>query len=101
MDSADYLVIESTYGNRLHEISGPVDMRARAGRGAPAHAGPKAAMWSSRPLRWAAPRRCSTLLREIKERGLVHGHDGFPVYVDSPLANEATAIFLQCDTVLL
>lgn len=32
-------------------------------------------------------------LREIKERGLVHGHDGFPVYVDSPLANEATAVF--------
>jgi len=31
-------------------------------------------------------------------RGLVHGHDGFPVYVDSPLANEATAVFLQCDT---
>ena len=37
------------------------------------------------------------MLREIKEEGLVHGHDGFPVYVDSPLANEATAIFLQCD----
>ena len=28
----------------------------------------------------------------------MHGHDGFPVYVDSPLANEATSIFLQCPT---
>ena len=37
-------------------------------------------------------------IREIKERGLVHGHAGFPVYVDSPLAIEATTVFLQCDT---
>ena len=37
-------------------------------------------------------------IREIKEKGLVKGHDGFPVYVDSPLANEATSIFLQCPT---
>ena len=36
-------------------------------------------------------------IREIKERGLVHGHDGFKVYVDSPLAVEATSVFLQCE----
>ena len=40
-------------------------------------------------------------LREIKERGLVTGHGDFPVYVDSPLAVEATSIFLQCDTQFL
>ena len=34
-------------------------------------------------------------IREIKQKGLVKGHDGFPVYVDSPLAVEATGIFLQ------
>ena len=28
---------------------------------------------------------------------MIRGHDGFKVYVDSPLANEATDIFLQCD----
>lgn len=39
------------------------------------------------------------LLREIKQKKLVHGHDGFPVYLDSPLAEEATSVFLQCDTV--
>ncbi len=33
------------------------------------------------------------LLREIKERGLVKGHDGFPVFVDSPMAAEATKIY--------
>ena len=35
-------------------------------------------------------------IREIREKKLVTGHDGFPVYVDSPMANEATAIYLQC-----
>ena len=40
-------------------------------------------------------------IREIKEKGLVTGHGDFPVYVDSPLAVEATGIFLQCDTQFL
>ena len=40
-------------------------------------------------------------IREIKERGLVTGHPGFKVYVDSPLAVEATSVFLQCDTSFL
>ena len=40
-------------------------------------------------------------IREIKERGLIRGHDGFKVYVDSPLAIEATSVFLQCDTSFL
>ena len=35
-------------------------------------------------------------IREIKEKNMVKGHDGFKVYVDSPMANEATAIYLQC-----
>ena len=33
------------------------------------------------------------LLREIKEKGLVKGHDNFPVFVDSPMAAEATKIY--------
>jgi len=36
-------------------------------------------------------------IRQIKQEGRVREHDGFPVYVDSPLAIEATAIFMQCD----
>ena len=34
-------------------------------------------------------------IRQIKADGLVHGFDGFKVYVDSPLANEATTIFSE------
>ena len=33
------------------------------------------------------------LIRIIKEQGLVRGHGNFPVYVDSPLAVEATRIY--------
>ena len=32
-------------------------------------------------------------IRQIKEEGRVHGHDNFKVYVDSPLAIEATNVF--------
>ena len=34
-------------------------------------------------------------IRQIKADNLVHGYDGFTVYVDSPLANEATTIFSE------
>ncbi|MBQ1236178.1 MAG: MBL fold metallo-hydrolase, partial [Oscillospiraceae bacterium] len=40
-------------------------------------------------------------IREIKEKDMVKGHGNFPVYMDSPLAIEATNIFLQCDTQFL
>lgn len=33
------------------------------------------------------------LLRTIKEQNLIRGHENFPVYVDSPLAVEATKIY--------
>ena len=35
------------------------------------------------------------LLREIKEKNLVQGHENFPVFVDSPLAAEATKIYFS------
>ena len=34
-------------------------------------------------------------IRQIKQEGLVYGHDGFQVWVDSPLAIEATNIFRE------
>ena len=90
---ADYLVIESTYGNRSHE-------RIRGDAVA------QLAMYIQKTLdrggnvvipAFAVGRTQEMLyaIREIKQKGLVKGHDGFPVYVDSPLAVEATGIFLQ------
>jgi len=92
---ADYVVTESTYGDRNHE-KGKLDNVAYL------------AQCIQRVLdrggnlvipSFAVGRTQEILyfIREIKLRGLVRGHDGFPVYVDSPMANDATGIFLQCD----
>ena len=94
VDEADYLVLESTYGNRLHEKPGDaVAELAKYIQKAFDRGGsliiPSFAVGRTQEMLYA--------IRQIKQEGLVHGHDGFPVYVDSPLAVEATAIFLQCD----
>ena len=92
---ADVLVIESTYGDRLHEKVRVDYPRALADvlqrtldRGGNVVI-PSFAVGRTQEILY--------FLRQIKLEGLVHGHDGFPVYVDSPLANEATAVFLQAD----
>ena len=94
VEEADYLVIESTYGDRLHQRQrGDVtqelaDCIQRAlDRGGNVVI-PSFAVGRTQELLYA--------IREIKQRHLVTGHEGFPVYVDSPLAVEATGIFLQC-----
>ncbi|MBQ4061742.1 MAG: MBL fold metallo-hydrolase [Christensenellaceae bacterium] len=91
----DYLVIESTYGNRLHAKSTTGHIEKLSGfiqkvfdRGGSIII-PSFAVGRTQELLY--------FLRIIKLKGLVKGHDGFKVYVDSPLANEATAIFTQCD----
>lgn len=96
IEETDYLVIESTYGDRLHEkVEGQNSVEALAqfiqrtmDRGGNVII-PSFAIGRTQEMLY--------FIRQIKNEGLVHGHDGFPVYVDSPLANEATAIFLQCD----
>ena len=98
----DYLVIESTYGNRLHEkAENTLDDKSAAAVAELARyiqmaldgggnlVIPSFAVGRTQEMLYA--------IREIKQQGLVKGHDGFPVYVDSPLAVEATGIFLQCD----
>ncbi len=90
----DYLVIESTYGDRLHAkergdaVSELADCIQRAFDRGGNVVIPSFAVGRTQEMLYA--------IREIKQRGLVKGHDGFPVYVDSPLAVEATGIFLQC-----
>lgn len=94
VEETDYLVIESTYGNRLHpEHTDPVAdlagyIQRTLDRGGNVVI-PSFAVGRTQEMLYA--------IREIRQLGLVTGHEGFPVYVDSPLAVEATGIFLQCD----
>lgn len=97
VEETDYLVIESTYGNRLHEGDRKDTVQELAGyiqrtldRGGNLII-PSFAVGRTQEMLYA--------IREIKEKGLVQGHEKFPVYVDSPLASEATSIFIQCNPV--
>lgn len=97
VEETDYLVIESTYGNRLHKENkgNVVNELAEYIQQALDRGGnviiPSFAVGRTQELLYA--------IREIKQKGLVNGHDHFPVYVDSPLAVESTAIFMQCNPV--
>ena len=96
VEDTEYLVIESTYGDRLHTEERVDYVRELAGRiQSTLDRGGNMVIPS-----FAVGRTQEMLyfIREIKERGLVTGHGDFPVYVDSPLAVEATSVFLQCDT---
>ncbi len=87
---ADIVVIESTYGDRLH---GPrpdyVQQLSRILQQTFDRGGnvvvPCFAVGRTQEMLY--------LIREIKKQGLVKGHDRFPVFVDSPLAVEATNIY--------
>lgn len=94
VEETEYLVIESTYGNRLHEkAEGAMEELASCMQRTFDRGGnvviPSFAVGRTQELLYA--------IRQVKLRGMLHGHDHFPVYVDSPLAVEATGIFLQCD----
>ena len=90
---ADYVMVESTYGDRFHDRSTlPVDKLAEYIQKTLDRGGnlviPSFAVGRTQEMLY--------FIREIKEKHMVTGHDSFPVYVDSPMANEATAIYLQC-----
>ncbi len=92
IDEADYVVMESTYGDRTHErpkeyVTAFADVIQRTFDRGGSVIVPSFAVGRSQELLY--------FLRQIKEQGLVKGHDGFPVYMDSPLAIEATNIFLK------
>ena len=96
---ADYLLIESTYGTRLHDPNkAPVpiltDILLKTFERGGTVIIPSFAVGRTQELLY--------FFREIKQNHLLPAkYSGFPVYVDSPLANEATAIFIQCDPVCL
>ena len=92
---ADFVVMESTYGDRYHEKAdvNNIEYLARCIQRTLDRGGnvviPSFAVGRTQEMLY--------FIREIKLNDMVTGHPDFPVYVDSPLANEATGIFLQCD----
>ena len=92
--AADFVVIESTYGDRLHgerpfyadQLAGIIQETFDRGGNLVI---PAFAVGRTQELLY--------LIRTIKNRGLIRGHGDFPVYVDSPLAVEATKIYADDD----
>ena len=92
LHSADYVVMESTYGDRSHgEKPDYVKLLAQIIQETFDRGGnlivPSFAVGRTQEMLY--------FIRQIKADNLVHGYDGFTVYVDSPLANEATTIFSE------
>ncbi|SCP95423.1 MBL fold metallo-hydrolase RNA specificity domain-containing protein [Anaerobium acetethylicum] len=90
VDEADYVVMESTYGDRNHEerqdfvteLSEIIQNTFDRGGNVVI---PSFAVGRTQELLY--------FIRKIKEEKRVVGYGDFTVYVDSPLANEATQIF--------
>ena len=90
LDMADYVVMESTYGDRSHgEKPDYVGLLTKVIQETFDRGGnlviPSFAVGRTQEMLY--------FIRQIKAEGRIHGHDGFEVYVDSPLAVEATSIF--------
>lgn len=87
---ADYVIIESTYGDRLHgERPDYAGQLARVIQQTLDRGGnvviPSFAVGRTQEMLY--------LIREIKDKGLIKNHSNFPVWIDSPLAIEATEIY--------
>lgn len=97
-EEADYVVMESTYGDRLHSKEKTDYVKELAAilqetfdRGGNVVI-PSFAVGRTQEMLY--------FLRQVKVGRLVKGHENFPVYVDSPMAVEATDVFnenrLEC-----
>ena len=90
---ADYIVIESTYGNRVHSEEKPdyLGEFTRILKETFLQGGnvviPSFAVGRTQEILY--------FIREIKERKLLPEYPNFEVYVDSPLAIEATNVFTK------
>ena len=90
---ADYIVIESTYGNRIHSEERPDYLgeftrilKETFDKGGNVVV-PSFAVGRTQEMLY--------FIREIKEQHLIPEYPNFEVYVDSPLAIEATNIFTK------
>ena len=91
-DCADYVVMESTYGNRLHEKpKGYMDGLVHVLRDTFSRGGsvivPSFAVGRTQEMLY--------YFKKIKDEGLLPEFGDFPIYMDSPLAIEATEIFMR------
>ena len=92
-EEADYVVMESTYGDRLHSATRPDYVKELA-----AILDKTFARGGNVVIPSFAVGRTQEMLyfiRKIKKEGLVKTNPNFQVFVDSPLAVEATEIFEQ------
>ena len=90
ISEADYVVMESTYGDRVHDktidyVQALADIVQRTFDRGGNVVIPSFAVGRTQEMLF--------YFRKIKEQGLIKGHENFMVYVDSPLAVEATQIF--------
>lgn len=90
LHDADYVVMESTYGDRSHGdrpdyIGLLTEVIQRTFDRGGSVVIPSFAVGRTQEMLY--------FIRQIKAEGRISGHDNFKVYVDSPLANEATTIF--------
>lgn len=84
--AADYIVVESTYGNRTHDATDPEDVLAEiikrtAGRG------------GSVLMPIFAVGRIQTILYHIRRLKIAGRIPDLPVFVDSPMASAASKVF--------
>ena len=92
LTEADYVIMESTYGDRDHEIrtdyvSQLVEILEKTFARGGNVVVPSFAVGRTQEMLY--------FLRKIKADGLVKGYPGFEVFVDSPLAVQATNIFKE------
>lgn len=92
IDEADYVVMECTYGDRTHDRTHEhIEELAQIFQETLDRGGnlviPAFAVGRTQEILY--------FMRKIKEEKLIKGHDDFEVYVDSPLAVEATQVFTK------
>ncbi|MCD6162249.1 MAG: MBL fold metallo-hydrolase [candidate division Zixibacteria bacterium] len=84
--NVDYLILESTYGNRLHGDSYPIDELARVINESVERGGtlviPSFAIGRTQSLLY--------IIRELEEQNKI---PDLPIFIDSPMAIDATEIF--------
>ena len=90
IEDADYVIIESTYGDRSHSprtdyVSQLAEVIQRTFDRGGNVVIPSFAVGRTQEMLY--------FIRQIKEQGLIRGHEDFEVYMDSPLALNATNIF--------